>query len=54
MDHFNEQVNSLNTALEAHRIIMIDIMYHFFNEYKVCEDKDFRDYLTEVELKFLC
>ena len=38
IDHFNENVNSLNTVLSAHGMIILNLMPHLFKAYKVCKD----------------
>ena len=44
--HFHKHVNFLNTELSAHGRIILDLMRPLFKEYMVCEDSDFREYLT--------
>ena len=46
IDHFHEHIDYLTTSLVAYVIIMPDLMHHLFKAYKVCEDSDFREYLT--------
>ena len=52
-NHFNENMNSLTTSMAAHRIIMTYLMYYLFQAYKVGEDNELGEFLTEIERKVL-
>ena len=37
IDHFHENVNSLNAVLSEHGMIILNLMHQLFKVYKVCE-----------------
>ena len=42
IDHCNENINSMTTALAAPGMIMTYIMHHLFKAYNVCDESEFR------------
>ena len=37
IDHFHENVNSLNAVLSEHGMLILNLMHQLFKVYKVCE-----------------
>ena len=51
IDPFYEQVNYLTTALAAHVMIILDIMYHVFKSYKFARIVSSRGTLSDIGKK---